>query len=192
MLNHLVVAGRNIWSAQRGGVAIFFAVVLSALIGFAALGTEVGFAMFKQRQMQSAANAAAVSGATAVMTGSPASAVLEARAVAAAGGFTDAAAGATVTVNRPPLSGSFAANAEAIEVIVRQPQTLPLSGLFHVGTWYVGARGGDPGPSRGLLYRSAGRFGLRRPDDRQQRLSQQHHVRGVGEFHQQHRADHGQ
>ena len=135
---HLAVAARRLWSRRQGSVAIFFAVTLSALIGFAALGTEIGYAMFKQRQMQSAASAAAVSGAIAYSKGIEP--LVEAKAVAAAGGFTHGTAGATVTVNRPPLAGAYAGIAGAVEVVVGQPLTLPLSALFYVGPWNVNAR----------------------------------------------------
>src|SRR5262249_10846854 len=36
----------------------------------------------------------------------------------------------TVTVNSPPSSGSYTGDANAVEVIVSQPQTLKLAGLF--------------------------------------------------------------
>ncbi len=128
------------WRTKRGGVAIMVAVSLTMLIGFAALGTEVVYALFKQRQMQSTASSAALAGATALMTGHPVDLTVEARAVATTAGFTSGTAGSTVTVNHPPLNGPYAGNAAAVEVVVGQPQTLPLSKLFYAGPWNISAR----------------------------------------------------
>jgi hypothetical protein len=110
------------------------------LIGFSALGTEVVFVLFKQRQMTSTASSAALAGATALMTGHPVNFAAESQAAAATAGFTNGAASVTVTVNHPPLSGIHAGNASAVEVIVGQPQTLPLSSLFVAGPWNVSGR----------------------------------------------------
>lgn len=128
------------WRSNPGGVAILVAVALVALIGFTALGTEVVYVLFKQRQMQSTASAAALAGATALMTGHPVDLKVEARAVATTAGFTDGTSGATVTVNHPPQSGTYAGDANSVEVVVGQPQTLPLSKLFYAGPWNVSAR----------------------------------------------------
>jgi hypothetical protein len=130
----------RVWRSDSGSVAVMVALMLAMLIGFAALGTEVVYALFKQRQMQATASSAALAGATALMTGHPADLTVEARAVAATAGFTTGVAGATVTVNHPPLSGVNAGNTNAVEVVVGQPQTLPLSKLFYAGPWNISAR----------------------------------------------------
>ncbi len=136
----LRAALRTARNSQTGSVAIMLALLISVLIGFAALGTETGYAMFKQRQMLAAASAAALSAANAMMTGHPASPATEAKAVAAAAGFVHGTGGVTVTVNTPPLSGPYTGAATAIEVIVGQPQTLPMSSLFSTEPWTVSAR----------------------------------------------------
>jgi hypothetical protein len=110
------------------------------LIGFAALGTEVSYAIYKQRQMRSVASAAAFSGATALMTGHPANFATEVKAIAAMSGYVNGTASATVTINNPPLAGNYVGVATAVEVIIGQPQTLPMSGLFITGPWTVTGR----------------------------------------------------
>jgi hypothetical protein len=130
----------NPWRSNRGSVAVIIAVTLTMVIGFVALGTEVVFVLFKQRQMETVASAAALAAATALMTGHPASPATEAQAVAATGGFTNGTAGVTVTVNNPPKSGPNTSNATDVEVIIAQPQILPLSSLFYAGTWNVSGR----------------------------------------------------
>lgn len=132
-------AGKARYSTQ-GSVAVLVALTLTMLIGFTALGTEIVYALFKQRQMQATASSAALAGATASMTGYPVPYTIEAYAVAATMGFTSGTGGTTVTINHPPLSGNYTASAIAVEVIVAQPQSLPLSELFFAGPWNISAR----------------------------------------------------
>jgi Flp pilus assembly protein TadG len=47
---------------DRGSVAITMGIALAALMGMAALGTEVSFIQYKQRQMQAVADGAAQRG----------------------------------------------------------------------------------------------------------------------------------
>jgi hypothetical protein len=125
---------------ERGSVAIQVALVLIVVIGMAALGTEITFLMFKHRQMQSAADSAALGGVTALATGYPSDFALEARAIAASAGFVHGVDQVAVTVNRPPTLGNHAGDTSAVEVIVAQPQTLNMVGLFRAGLFDVGAR----------------------------------------------------
>jgi hypothetical protein len=105
------------------------------------LGTEITFVIYKQRQMQSAADSAAHGAATALLKGNPVNYALEAKAIAATGGFVDGAGGVTVTVNQPPKSGNHTdPSANAVEVIISQPQTLQLVSLFSDAAFNVGAR----------------------------------------------------
>jgi hypothetical protein len=129
-------AGRS----ERGSVAIIVALMLTMMIGFAALGTEVVFLLLKQRQMQAAASAAALGGATALMTGRPLDYTVEAKAAAANAGFVNGVASATVTINHPPSIGNYTSSSIAVEAIVSQPQTLLLAKLFFTGVWNVSAR----------------------------------------------------
>ncbi len=68
----LAALTRRIRGARRGSVAIIMAITLPVALGTLALGSEIAFLLYKQRQMQSAADAAAFGGATAVQTGHPA------------------------------------------------------------------------------------------------------------------------
>jgi Flp pilus assembly protein TadG len=122
-----------------GATAIVAALVSTVLIGFVGLGTETGLWYYKHRSMQAAADSGAVGAAVAVQAGNPSYAA-EAKAAAAKYGFTDAAAGTTVTVNKPPVSGNFKGNASAVEVIVQQPQTALFSSLFLASGPTISAR----------------------------------------------------
>jgi hypothetical protein len=126
--------------SRRGGVAIFLAITLTMLIGFSALGTEIVYLLYKQRQMQATASAAAFAGAVALMTGYPVAPATEAKAVATNAGFTNGANNVTVTVNNPPATGPNSSLSTAVEVIITQPQILPLSALFYAGSWVVSGR----------------------------------------------------
>jgi hypothetical protein len=140
MLEQTTPAVDDPWRSSQGSVAVLVALVLVMLLGFGALGTEVVFAMFKQRQMESTASSAAQAGAVALMTGHPTDFTIETRAVATTAGFTNGTAGVTVTINHPPLTGPNTGNASAVEVIVGQPQTMLLSRLFFAGTWNITGR----------------------------------------------------
>ena len=124
----------------RGSVAIQVGIALIALIGMVALGSEVGFLFLKHRQLQSAADGAAVSGAIALATGNPADFRAESYAVSSAAGFTKDSNGVTITVNSPPKYGSHTADTRAVEAIVGQPQAMGLLNLFLPSPIAVSAR----------------------------------------------------
>lgn len=126
--------------SRRGSVAVIIGLALTAIIGMVALGSEIVFVLLRHREMQAAADAAALGGATALETGHPTPLSVEAKAIASTAGFTSGSAGVTVTINHPPLTGPNVGNAMAVEAIVDQPQTLSMISLFRSGTMDVGAR----------------------------------------------------
>ncbi len=126
-------------SDRKGGITVMTAMSLTALMGFAGLGTEASYWYVKQRSMQGAVDAASFTAAAALMNGETVTAgqpatgtpVNSAKAIAAQYGFVDGANGVTVTVNSPPTPGTpNAGNAKAVEVIIQQTQTPLLSALF--------------------------------------------------------------
>jgi hypothetical protein len=139
MFAGIAAAGRSCRHSRRGSVAVMIALALPIMIGMVALGTEIGFLLYKQRQMQVVADAAALGGATALQTGHPALAI-EAEGISGFLGFVNGTASVTVTVNNPPLSGPRTSTDGAVEVIISQPQTLSMVSLFTSGTFSVGAR----------------------------------------------------
>jgi hypothetical protein len=131
--------GRGIWPNQCGSVAIHIGLMLAVIIGMVALGSEIVFLPYKQSQMQSAADAAAFSGAVALATGYP-DATIEAGAIAAQAGFVNGVDQVTVTVHHPPTTGSNIGNDSAVEVVLAQPQSVNMTSLFSSGLFTVGAR----------------------------------------------------
>ena len=125
---------------ERGSIAINVALILIVMLGMASLGLEVTSVYLKKARMQTAADSAAVAGATALAASGTSSVAPEIYAVAASNGFTNGQNGVTVTINSPPLTGAYANNDSAVEVVIRQPIVLPLSSLFYSGTWTPGSR----------------------------------------------------
>ena len=114
---------------HSGNIAIIAAVVMPVLVGFAGLGSEVGLWYFKHQTLQSAADSGAVSAATGnSKTASDLS--LQADSVTASYGLIAGSNGTVVTVNRPPKSGTHTASANAVEVVVTQPQARLMSAIW--------------------------------------------------------------
>ena len=110
---------------EEGVVAIQMALSLTVLLGLCGLATDFGFAYCKQRQMQTAADAAAFSGAVAMKAGDDYN--TEATAVAGQNGFVNGANGVSVGAHNPPVSPPANAadvNSSAIQVIIQQDQPL--------------------------------------------------------------------
>jgi hypothetical protein len=129
------------WRSTRGSIAILIGLMLTLLVGFAALGSEVVYAYYTQTRMEAAASSSAVAGAVALAGGATkARAVLEATAVAATAGFVGGSSGVTVTINNGPASGPYSGLAAYVEVIVGQQLSLPLASVFFSGPWQVNAR----------------------------------------------------
>jgi Flp pilus assembly protein TadG len=113
-----------------GSYLIISAIVMSALVGFVGVGTDIGLWYYAHQAMQSAADSSAVSAATAYSVSNTRDLSGQANAVAASYGFINGTAGTVVTVNRPPLSGTHTTAQNAVEVIIQQPQNRLFSALW--------------------------------------------------------------
>jgi Flp pilus assembly protein TadG len=91
----------DILADRRGVVGILFALAMPVLIGFTALGTEAGLWYLGKRNLQTAADVAAVSAAFEVLGGSG-DEVSSAGQEAERHGFD--AVGGTIQVNNPPTA----------------------------------------------------------------------------------------
>jgi hypothetical protein len=120
---------------EMGTFAILTGIVLPVLVGAAGLGTEVGLWYYQHQKMQSAADSGAVSAALA-----PSNWTGQANAVTASYGYVNGVGGVTVTVNKPPKSGSHVGTPGAVEVIVQQPQPRLFSAIFSSAPVTVSAR----------------------------------------------------
>jgi hypothetical protein len=106
---------------MRGQVTILIAFAMVAVLGTVALAVDVGYMEHQKTRMQSAADAAALAGASALAGGSS-SISAAADEDATLNGFTNGASNTTVTVNNPPKSGPNDGNSNYVEVIIAQPQ----------------------------------------------------------------------
>ncbi len=123
---------------SSGQVMVLVAIGLITLMGFAALAVDVGQFWTARRDMQTAADAAAVAGAIALrLNGSAATA---ADTASAANGFSNGNQGVTVTVNNPPSGGQYAGNARYVEVVVSRPEPTYFMRVLGYDTVDVSAR----------------------------------------------------
>lgn len=144
MLGHLaILRGRLIefFADQCGSYIISAALLMPALIGAAGLGTEGALWYYDHQNLQSAADAAAISAAGAFyVQGDNANLPLEAGAVTTSYGLVNGMNGVTLTVNEPPKSGSSTGRANAVEVIIQQAERRLFSALWNSDQVIVSAR----------------------------------------------------
>lgn len=115
---------------RRGTVAVMAAIATPIVVGFAGLGVEVSTWHANKRMLQTAADAAAMSGALERRSGGNAGAVRTvALREAGRNGYASENPYDTI-VNSPPTSGAYAGDPQAVEVILSRRQNPLLSKLF--------------------------------------------------------------
>jgi hypothetical protein len=90
---------------EQGQSLVLVACALLALIGILGLSIDMGYYRYVHRELQTAADAAALAGAMDIYYGDVTTA---ARAASGENGFTNGANNVTVTVANPPTTGPFA------------------------------------------------------------------------------------
>jgi Flp pilus assembly protein TadG len=124
---------------EQGNYLIITALISPALVGMVGLGADYGMWVQTHRAMQNAADSAAASAATAYAVGTMGSET-QAKAVASSYGFVHGSGGITVTVNRPPTSGSYVGNSAAVEVTITGSRTPVFSSIFNASSGTMSAR----------------------------------------------------
>lgn len=114
---------------RRGVVGVLFALAMPILIGFLALSTEVGTWYLERRQMQTAADMAAIAAAYELLAGTE-DEVGTAEQEIAHHGFSTADGLTTATVNLPPTQGSAIGDSTAVEVVLTRSRTLLFAAMF--------------------------------------------------------------
>lgn len=123
---------------EESGQALAVVVLsLTMLLGFVGLAVDMGSLLHNKRELQVAADAAAVAGA---MHANYPDLVAAAKNASAANGFTDGSNNVTVTINTPPTAGNYASQTGYVEAIVQQNEPTIFMGLFKHGTMPVLAR----------------------------------------------------
>src|SRR5688572_15404636 len=127
---------RALWQDQTGSVLVYLTLAFTALIGVCALGAEGAYYLYTHRVVQSAADSAAYSAASAYAYDSASDLTVQARAIAARDyNIVHGASGATVTVNRPPSGTCYSGTSHytgsnAVEVVVAQTRSPLLSRIW--------------------------------------------------------------
>lgn len=115
---------------QSGATAMFFALVLSSLLGMASLAFDASIWFLQKREAQSLADTSAHMASQVLLDGGSIEfAKTQARLLAARNGFQDGVDG-TVTVNIPPLNGAYQGDANFAEVIVDRTGKLYFAALL--------------------------------------------------------------
>ena len=103
---------------RRGKILVMFAVILPGLVGMVGLVVDSSLLMAKHRNLQHVADLAATAAATDLLRG-------ETNATAAATAnwhiSRNDISDADVTVNIPPVGGTYAGNSQYVEVILSRP-----------------------------------------------------------------------
>jgi hypothetical protein len=150
---------------ESGQTLVMAALSLTVLLGFAALATDVGVQLHDKRTAQTAADAAAIAGASALYAGGDESAATTAgRADAALNGFTNGSDGTVVTINTPvtdDANPAFNGVAGVVEATISQPVSTPFMNvfmhLFNPGSTFTGLTVGARavarlGPGNACIY----------------------------------------
>src|SRR5216117_2516868 len=109
------MAGQN---GKRGFVLPTAVGMMFVLVAFVGLAFDVGYLQWSRRRAQTAADAAALAAAWAVVEGDPVT--TSGQNGSADNGFTNSTNGVTVTINKPPSSGSYTSDATAVEAVISQ------------------------------------------------------------------------
>lgn len=137
---------------EAGQALVLAAAAMVVLLGFVGLGVDMGVARYEKRLQQTAADAAAIAGATNLAPNSGVQA--GAQNASASNGFTDNTGGGacaapptnlgagqvTVTVCNGPLTGPHVGNALYVEAFVSAGQPTYFMKIFGVNTQTITAR----------------------------------------------------
>ena len=122
-----------------GAIAVMVVLLVPVLVGMMGIAVDVSVWYMIKRNLQNAADAAAVSASFEIVNGNTVGAAIAAKTDAERNGF-DEAAGAVLTVNIPPLSGPNSGNATSVEVIIIRPVPRLFSKLFLDADFNVNVR----------------------------------------------------
>src|SRR3989442_9573570 len=139
---------------SKGQIIVAAAFLLTVLVGFMGLATDVGYFVDYRRRMTTAADAAAVAGAWELKrNGGTSRFEAIAKKAAADNGFTDSTDGVSVKVNRPPTSGDNVGDTNFIEVLINQPRPTFFLRALNIKSTAVAARAGaGPSDAPGCIY----------------------------------------
>ncbi|PHS74865.1 MAG: hypothetical protein COB59_11880 [Rhodospirillaceae bacterium] len=124
----------------KGVVAIIWGLLIPAIIGFVALGVEVGLWYSQQRDYQTAADAAALAAAYTLSDGGSVSNISAAATEEASNNGFTITGNNTLAVNTPPQTGAYMGDTAYIEVVLTSPSSPLIAGLFLSSDVNISAR----------------------------------------------------
>jgi putative Flp pilus-assembly TadE/G-like protein len=119
---------------------VIFALSIMVLIGMLALSIDSGYLMSQRRSVQSAADASALAADKAVQRGQFDKVQATGQGYATSNGFANGGSN-TVSVNRPPASGSRTGDSKCVETVITHNVNKFFVGAVYSGPWQVSARG---------------------------------------------------
>lgn len=122
---------------ESGQAMILTLLCMTCLLGMVGFAADVGTLFYAKRNLQIAADAAAIAGAAELNYGDMTAA---ADAAAAQNGVIIGANGGGVAVNDPPSEGAYAGKAGYVEAIVWQTEPTFFMKIFHITSQRVAAR----------------------------------------------------
>src|ERR1035437_182689 len=123
---------------ESGQAMILTLLCMTCLLGFVGFAVDIGTLLRAKRNLQIAADSAAIAGAAELNYGNMTAA---AQAAAAQNGVTIGTNGGTVTVNTPPTYGAYAGKTGGyVEAIVSQNQPTFFMKMFKIASQKVTAR----------------------------------------------------
>jgi len=126
---------------ESGQTLIFVAVSMTVILGFLAMAADVGTLLHDKRNLQIAADSAAIAGAVEEKVSSVAGDIQASGQTASTqNGFTNGSNHVTVTINTPPANGPHAGAAGYVEAIVSQVEPVFFMKLFSFASMTVTAR----------------------------------------------------
>lgn len=136
---------------DSGQAMILTLLCMTCLLGFVGFAVDVGVLLNAKRQMQTAADSAAIAGASELNYGDMTTA---ADTAAAQNGVTVGVNGGTVAINTPPLSGAYVGKTGYVEAIVSQDQPTFFMKMFNFASMKVSARAvaTNKGSADGCVY----------------------------------------
>jgi uncharacterized membrane protein len=128
----------NPYHRRSGQILVLASIGMVVLLGFSALAVDVGLLYSARRRMQTAADAAAIAGASALRDGQDYTKAAD--DVSSFNGFTNLQNNVTVTISEPTLPSPYPSNVTYVEVDIAQSVPTYFLRVLGYKSMNVGAR----------------------------------------------------
>jgi len=130
----------GVFRRESGQAAVIVTLMIVVLCGLAGLAVDEGVFQNDRRRMQAAADSAAIAGDQEILSGNSDQIALAARNDAEKNGFANGSNSISVTVNNPPLIGSYSGDNNAVEVVVSAPRPTYFLNVLGISTINISTR----------------------------------------------------